>query len=238
MSRQGGRGKSLPTADNGGRRKKAQADLAAPSPALSIARLVKSLMLLQPHQVKAFIAAAGEEGEEEQTISTSEAETLIRTLRSYEDRGQANTVDFEVKDIALIRSDNILNVLTETKQQRARRQADWSAVLTKIFQKAVAQLGEEEARRIWAQPLEKKRGRPSRSSKPQNDQRLLDLYDSLRDKFPRLEAVRKVAEALEPATVHKYDRGGTATMAQLQRLLTKRDRLARALAKLVGVPAA
>jgi hypothetical protein len=71
----------------------------------------------------------------------------------------------------------------ENEESRAQRLASVEKLIREIFARAVEQVGEAEARRLWVEVLNKgkrKRGRPRKSSLSGWDALLLAVYDELK----------------------------------------------------------
>jgi hypothetical protein len=120
--------------------------------------------------------------------------------------------------------------MNDTPESATLRKAKIVETMNRLFEAAVNHLGEDEAHQLWQQVGSRKRGRPSRPSKPKDDAFLLDLYDAVvRQVGSRPDAPRKIAVYCYESEKKRFGhRGGADTIEKhLRRLLKERTKSER-----------
>lgn len=115
----------------------------------------------------------------------------------------------------------------ETDEQRAARETAARGVIQRVFIAAVRNLGEDEARRIWAEAAKKKRGAPRGPRNPEKDQRLLQVYDDViarGDIIPPESLPRRLAEAALGSDGGIFGNSVAAIEKHIRRLLARREK--------------
>lgn len=117
------------------------------------------------------------------------------------------------------------NALLDLQAAFERNRAETREMIAACFRKAIRQVGETEARRVWHEVAKRRGGKPKGTGDKDRDEVLLLLYDAWVRRYPDRKSwgVAYVASHLEEKFPGKYGLSESAIAMQLRRLLRKRE---------------
>jgi hypothetical protein len=117
------------------------------------------------------------------------------------------------------------NALLDLQREFEKKRDETGDMISACYAKAVRQVGEEEARRIWHTVAKAKKGKPTGTTNKERDELFLSRYDAWVRRFPNKTswAVSYVADYLTRKFPGKYQ-SAEAIKVHLRRLLEKRGK--------------